>query len=43
MKLTPPNLIHFSDEKLDELNTPFSHNLYDEDLPRGSYDVPSLG
>ena len=27
MKLTPPNLIHFSDKKLDDLNTPFSHNL----------------
>ena len=35
MKLRPPSLIHFSDKQLDELNTPFAEDIYNEDLTRG--------
>ena len=37
MKLTPPNLIHFSNKQLDELNTPFAYSLYNEDRTRGGH------
>ena len=43
IKLRPPNLVNLSDKGLYELNTPFAQDLYDEELTRGSYDVPRRG
>ena len=43
IKLRPPNLVNKSDKWLYELKTPFAQDLYDEELTRGSYDVPRWG
>ena len=43
MKLRPPNLIHFSNKWLDELNTSFAWDLYNEDLPKEGHMISQDG